>query len=76
MVKDYGCAGCDSAEYVVRGPEVFLRCTKYGGEVLETQYDGTYYPDYCMCADAKKIRKMMSEGKARVHRGGAIPLGR
>lgn len=64
MVKDYGCAGCVNAEYVVRENGVFLKCTKYEGEVLETQYDGTYYPDYCMCADAKKIRKIMTEGKA------------
>ena len=42
-----GCFFCDNAEYKKENGIIYLACTKYGGQIAETEYDGVGYPEYC-----------------------------
>lgn len=49
MLDNGGCLYCDNAVYRKDAETglIYIKCTKYDGEVLETEYDGTKYPKYC-----------------------------
>lgn len=57
VMEDNGCIDCKDSEYYIDSKGVHLRCTKCGKMVLEKEYDGMGYPEYCNRNIAKQINR-------------------